>query len=107
TKSDRDWSSDVCSSDLHAPKRGFVGPTSAWLRHELRGVLEDELSTERLKRLSYFSPVAVSKLLGEHFSRRQNHERILWGLLCFSTWHRLYAEGPTAPWYPTGSERPA
>src|SRR5438445_451441 len=92
---------------FHAPKRGFVGPTSAWLRHEMRGVLEDELSTERLKRLSYFSPVAVSKLLGEHFSRRQNHERILWGLLCFSTWHRLYAEGPTAPWYPTGSERPA
>src|SRR5438445_13590229 len=29
---------------LRAPKRGFVGPTAEWLRHELRGVIEDELA---------------------------------------------------------------
>jgi asparagine synthase (glutamine-hydrolysing) len=81
---------------FRAPKRGFVGPTSAWLRNELRCVLEDELSAERLNRLGYLSPVAVSQLRKEHFSGRHNHERILWSLLCFSTWHRLYAEGPTA-----------
>jgi len=30
---------------LRAPKRGFVGPTAAWLRNELRPMLTDELSS--------------------------------------------------------------
>jgi asparagine synthase (glutamine-hydrolysing) len=68
-----------------APKRGFVGPTSAWLRNELRGVLHDELSPERQRRLGYFDPVVVSRLVQEHLDGRQNRERILWGLLSFST----------------------
>jgi asparagine synthase (glutamine-hydrolysing) len=84
---------------LHAPKRGFVGPTSAWLRHELLGVLQDELSTNRLKRLGYFAPSAVQNVLDEHLSRRHNREGVLWALLCFSTWHRLYVEGAAAPRY--------
>ena len=75
-----------------APKRGFVGPTSAWLRNELSEVLHDELSPERQRRLGYFDPAVVTRLVSEHLEGRQNRERILWGLLCFSTWHRLYVE---------------
>jgi len=36
----------------------------------------------------------VERLMQEHFERRDNHERILWALLCISTWHRLYVERP-------------
>ncbi|MBI4502648.1 MAG: asparagine synthase (glutamine-hydrolyzing) [Gemmatimonadetes bacterium] len=79
---------------LRAPKRGFVGPTASWLRGELRPMLEDELSAARIDRLGYFDSRAVERLLAEHFDRRHNHERILWELLCFSTWHRLYVERP-------------
>jgi asparagine synthase (glutamine-hydrolysing) len=77
---------------FRAPKRGFVGPTSAWLRHELRDMLTDELSFERQRRLGYFAPTAVQTLLHEHLTARHNREGILWALLCFSTWHRLYLE---------------
>jgi asparagine synthase (glutamine-hydrolysing) len=77
---------------FRAPKRGFVGPTSAWLRHELRDMLTDELSPGRQRRLGYFEPDAVETLLKDHLTGRQNQERILWALFCFSTWHRLYAE---------------
>jgi len=81
---------------LHAPKRGFVGPTAEWLRHELRGVIEDELAPDRLRRLGYFDSSAVRRLLDDHFSRRHNREKILWALLCFSVWHRGYVEGEPA-----------
>ena len=81
---------------FHAPKRGFVGPTSAWLNNELRDVLLDELSPPRIRRLGYFDPAAVARLLDEHATRRHNHEGILWALLCFSVWHRLYNEQTTA-----------
>jgi len=80
------------AAHFRAPKRGFVGPTSAWLRNELREVVSDELSPERQRRLGYFDPNVVARLLREHLEGRQNRERILWGLLSFSTWHRLYVE---------------
>jgi len=80
------------AAHLNAPKRGFVGPTSAWLRGELRDLLLDELSPARQRRLGYFQPASVERLLNEHLTGRQNREGILWALLCFSTWHRLYAE---------------
>jgi asparagine synthase (glutamine-hydrolysing) len=83
---------------FRAPKRGFVGPTGAWLRHELKSLLLDELSPERVRRLGYFDPAAVERLLREHLDRRHNREGILWALLCFSVWHRLYLEQPaTSP----------
>ena len=84
---------------LNAPKRGFVGPTATWLRNELRPLLTDELSAGRVGRLGYFDPTAVNRLLDEHFDRRQNREGILWALLCFSTWHRLYVESPATETY--------
>jgi len=80
------------AAHFRAPKRGFVGPTSAWLRHELRDMLTDELSPERQRRLGHFEPSVVETLLQDHLTGRQNQERILLALLCFSTWHRLYVE---------------
>ena len=88
--------------DAHfrAPKRGFVGPTASWLRHELRGVIEDELSEARIRRLGFFEPATVTGLMRDHFARRHNREGMLWELLCFSVWHRTYVEG-------AGPRRPA
>jgi asparagine synthase (glutamine-hydrolysing) len=91
------------AAHLSAPKRGFVGPTAAWLRHELKDVLRDELSASRLERLGYFVPSAVAALIDDHVGRRHNREGILWELLCFSVWHRLYVERPAAPPYRPGA----
>jgi asparagine synthase (glutamine-hydrolysing) len=77
---------------FRAPKRGFVGPTAMWLRNELRPVIEDELSVARLERLGCFNPTTVQGWLQDHFTRRHNRAGILWALLCFSTWHRVYVE---------------
>jgi len=93
---------------FQAPKRGFVGPTAAWLRRELRPLLEDELSASRTRRLGYFDGPALERLLADHFSRRHNREGILLALLCFSTWHRIYLEPPAvAPYQPTRLQRAA
>jgi asparagine synthase (glutamine-hydrolysing) len=55
-------------------------------------MLRDELSADRLRRLGFFEPAAVQRLMDEHFSRKHNREGILWELLCFMTWHRLAVE---------------
>ena len=77
-----------------APKRGFVGPTAMWLRNELAEVLADELAPDRIRRLGFFDAEVVDRLRREHVERRQNHEGVLGGLLCFLTWHRVYVEAP-------------
>ncbi len=90
---------------LRAPKRGFLGPTATWLRQELRGTIEDELAPARLQRLGYFDPPLVRRLLDEHFARTHNRAGILWALLCFSTWHRVFVEAAPAPAYdPKGGQ---
>jgi asparagine synthase (glutamine-hydrolysing) len=81
---------------FRAPKRGFVGPTAAWMRNELRPLLTDELSAARQDRLGYFDSRVVDMLLRDHLTGRQNQERILLALLCFSTWHRLFVEDAPA-----------
>jgi asparagine synthase (glutamine-hydrolysing) len=87
------------AAHFRAPKRGFVGPTAAWLRHELGEMLGDELAPARLRALGYFTPTVVAELLAEHAARRHNHEGVLWALLCFSAWHRLHVEVPAPPAY--------
>jgi len=84
------------TAHLRAPKRGFVGPTAAWLRHELREMVEDELSEARISRLGYFDARRVAELRREHGARRHNREGILWALLCFTVWHRIYVESASA-----------
>ena len=88
----RALASRIPAAHFKAPKRGFVGPTAAWLRHELRSMVLDELSPARMARLGYFDSTVVQGLLDDHFSQRHNREAILWALLCFSTWHRLFVE---------------
>jgi asparagine synthase (glutamine-hydrolysing) len=78
-----------------APKRGFVGPSASWLRNELRDMITDELSADRLARVGLFNTRTVTTLLDEHFARRHNWSGILWELLCFTTWYRLVVESPT------------
>ena len=80
-----------------APKRGFIGPTAMWLRNELAEVLGDELAPDRIRRLGFFNADVVDRLRREHQEHRQNHEGILWSLLCFSTWHRAYVEQRATP----------
>ena len=73
-------------------KRGFNVPVAAWLRGEMRGLLLDRLSPERVRQLGFFSPAAVEGLIDDHLQRRRDLSRNLWGLLMFEMWHERYLE---------------
>ena len=80
------------AAHMTAKKRGFVGPTAAWLRNELREMLMDELSPSRINQLGFFNSKVVASLIDDHMSRRHNRESVLWALLSFSVWHRVFIE---------------
>jgi asparagine synthase (glutamine-hydrolysing) len=78
---------------VHGPKRGFSIPAAAWLRGDLRPFARDLLAPDALRRDGFFRPDAVTRLLDEHESGREDHSRPLWGLLCFQLWRGTAAGG--------------
>jgi asparagine synthase (glutamine-hydrolysing) len=75
---------------VHRQKRGFSVPIAAWMRRELRPLLQETLSPERLQRQGWFNPAYVRQLLEDHLSGRADHRKPLWTLLCFQLWHERW-----------------
>jgi asparagine synthase (glutamine-hydrolysing) len=84
------FAADLPRELLNREKSGFSIPVARWLREDLRGILEDYLSADRLGRQGYFDPRVVAALMREHFAGRRNHSSILWGLLMFQLWAKNY-----------------
>ncbi|MGQ9560880.1 MAG: asparagine synthase (glutamine-hydrolyzing) [Candidatus Oleimicrobiaceae bacterium] len=71
-------------------KEGFSIPIKNWLRAELRPMMFDLLSQERLRQQGYFAPSYVAALVKEHLTGKANHSHQLWALMVFQKWHDLY-----------------
>jgi asparagine synthase (glutamine-hydrolysing) len=82
---------------LASPKRGFGVPVAAWLRGELRPLLETTLLAPRSLARGYLRPDAVRRLVAEHVSGRVNQAKPLWALLMLELWHQeLVDQSPAA-----------
>jgi len=73
---------------IDRPKKGFGIPLSAWLRKELRPLMEDLLAAESLRQQGLFRPAEVARLVREHLEGRANHRKLLWTLMVFQLWMR-------------------
>ena len=78
---------------LNQKKMGFVPPLAKWLSRDLRQPLLDSLTSKAMSESGYFDARVVRRLLDEHFAKRRDHSRALWGLLAFERWRRRW----TAP----------
>ncbi len=72
------------------PKKGFGVPMASWLRGELRPLLEQHLSPERLARQGLFRPAAVRRLIDAHMSMKANCRKELFNLLIFQLWYERW-----------------
>jgi asparagine synthase (glutamine-hydrolysing) len=78
---------------IDKPKQGFSPPDESWYRGPtmelIRSLLLDRRTTER----GYFQPQALHRVLDEHEAGRRNHRLLIWSLLCFEWWNRLFIDG--------------
>jgi len=72
------------------PKMGFGVPIDHWLRFELKDLLLDFLSAERLKKEGLFNTNFVDKKIKEHLSGQVNHQYRLWPLLMWEMWRERW-----------------
>ena len=79
---------DLLPSSIHQrPKQGFEVPISAWLKNELKDMLEDYLSPQLLEEQGIFNSEVVESLKRDHSQNRRDTSWLLWNLIVFQHWH--------------------
>ena len=77
---------------IYRPKSGFSAPLRRWMRHELRDLLRDLLSTESIGRRGIFDASAVHRLIAANESGKVDASYTLLSLLCIEIWCRAYID---------------
>lgn len=75
---------------IYRGKEGFSIPIKNWLKNELRPMLQEVLSPEKVKSEGFFNPEYIEKLKREHFGNLENHSHRLWALMMFGIWYDNY-----------------
>ncbi len=73
---------------LDRPKKGFGIPVARWLCGPLRPFAEELLSDAVLGRVPFLDSGEPRRLWREHLSRKADHRKPLWTILCFLDWYR-------------------
>lgn len=71
---------------IDRPKKGFGMPVAKWVKGELRSLVRDTFSPERLNRRGLFNANYVQRLLDEHERGLADHRKLIWTLLMFEMW---------------------
>ncbi len=71
---------------IKRPKKGFGMPVAKWIKGELRPLVRDTFSIERINRRGLFNPAYVQRLLDQHERGEADHRKLIWTLLMFELW---------------------
>jgi asparagine synthase (glutamine-hydrolysing) len=77
-------------------KQGFSPPDESWYRGPTMDYLREILLDPRSLGRGYFQPSFVRRVLAEHVEGKVNHRLLIWSLLCFEWWNRLFMDGDAA-----------
>ena len=71
---------------IKRPKKGFGMPVAKWIKGELRPLVRDTFSIERIKRRGLFNPPYIQQLLDQHEQGLADNRKLIWTLLMFEIW---------------------
>jgi len=75
---------------INRPKAGFTIPIARWLAQDLRELVDEALSPQRLQAQGIFAPQKVQAMLEAHRQGKRDYSRSLFTLLVFSLWHQKH-----------------
>ena len=77
---------------LERRKQGFTPPDQSWYKGQtldyIRGLILGPRALER----AYFEPAYLEKILDDHLNDRRNNRFLIWSLMCFEWWNRLFID---------------
>lgn len=72
---------------LNRPKWGFEIPIGQWLKTDLKFLIDDYLSKERIQRQGIFEYASIRQLIQDLRSNRADTSWQLWNLIVFQAWY--------------------
>lgn len=73
---------------VHRPKASFSVPLRAWVRNELRDVIQDQLVGGELVGSGMIRGDALSRLIADEHAGREDRSKQIWQLLTLELWYR-------------------
>jgi len=80
---------------LEREKQGFSPPEGSWYRGPTMAYLTEMLLAPRTLERGFFQPEYIRRILREHTGGARNHRLLLWSLLSFEWWCRVFLDGET------------
>lgn len=74
-------------------KTGFTPPDETWYRYQLNQYLREIILGKRALNRGHFRQEYLQRIFSEHESGKFDHRLILWSLLSFEWWNRIFLEG--------------
>ena len=74
-------------------KQGFSAPEQSWYMQQLVRYIKGIILSERALERGYFQQPYIEKILDEHISGKYNHRLLIWSLLSFEWWNRIFIDG--------------
>ena len=82
---------EILPPSLHnRPKWGFEMPIGAWLKKELRFLVDDYLNRGTIQKQDIFRYDVIMDLVNKHMTGRQDTSWHLWNLIVFQHWYKTY-----------------
>ena len=73
---------------VHRPKASFSAPLRAWVRGDLREVIQDVLVRGELVRSGMIRADALAQLIQDEHAGREDRSKQIWQLLTLELWYR-------------------
>jgi asparagine synthase (glutamine-hydrolysing) len=73
---------------VHRPKASFGAPLRAWVRNDLREMIDDLLVSGELVQLGMLRKPALLRLIADEQAGREDYAKQIWQLLSMELWYR-------------------
>lgn len=71
-------------------KQGFSAPDASWFKGESINYIKNILFNKNARIYDYIQPKTAQKLVNEHFDGKVNRRLLIWSLLCFEWWNKIF-----------------
>jgi asparagine synthase (glutamine-hydrolysing) len=78
---------------INRKKQGFSAPDESWYRGENANYIKKLLLSNKTVSSDFINPKFVEKIIFEHTEKRINHRLLIWSLMNFEWWCKIFLNG--------------
>jgi len=75
---------------IQRKKQGFSAPDESWYRGENADYIKELLLNKKTVSADFINPDYIRKIVHEHTDQHINHRLLIWSLMNFEWWCRLF-----------------